>query len=108
VLTEGTGPFMRKILSDHDVRSYLGANEYDGTWWYNKESMEDLLYWFYVISAIKLLSLSREAGVVLIKQLKTRYQAISSIIKRSTEAHYCIDDLLAIIDKKPRKKLGSS
>ena len=105
---QGEGPFMRKMLADNDVRSYLGANEYDGMWWYNKESMEDLLYWLYVISAIKLISLSRKDDPALIEQLKSRYEAISGIIQRSTESHYCIEDLLGLIDKKTSEKMVSS
>ena len=44
---------MQSMLSDSDVRTYIGLNEFQGRWWYNKESMETLMYWLFAVSTVQ-------------------------------------------------------
>ncbi|MBN1636282.1 MAG: alpha-amylase, partial [Deltaproteobacteria bacterium] len=45
-----------EMLSDHDVRTFIDVNFYEGTWWFNYESILQLIYWLCVISMIKKLA----------------------------------------------------
>jgi glycosidase len=99
---------VRKMFSDSDVRAYLGANEYDGKWWFNKESTQELLYWLYVISAVKSFSLNLEEPVILKKKINRNYRAIMDLNERSSGSGYNIERFLALIDDEPLKRRISS
>jgi len=45
-----------EMLADHDVRTFIGVNFYEGIWWFNYESILQLVYWLCVISMIKRLA----------------------------------------------------
>jgi len=44
---------VREMAEKDEIREYIGVNRYDDRWWFNKESMETLVYWLYTISLIK-------------------------------------------------------
>jgi len=104
VQTQGTGALMRRMFSDRDVRAYLGLNEYDGKWWYNKESMEALLYWLYCISAITSVHSYLGDEAALIKSLRANHRAITGIMKNSSDAGYNAEKFLALFDKEHRRR----
>ncbi|MBN2297946.1 MAG: alpha-amylase [Deltaproteobacteria bacterium] len=95
---------MRSMLSDSDVRTYIGANEFQGKWWYNKESMENLLYWLFTVSVIQCLALYHEDSGTLRKHIIRNYQIIKKIIKHSDESGFALDVFLSSLDKKAQKK----
>jgi glycosidase len=97
-----------KMFSDSDVRAYIGANEYDGKWWFNKESTQELFYWLYVISAVKSISLNLDKPVILKNEINRNYRAIMDINEKTSEAGYNIELFLALIEEKPSKKRISS
>jgi glycosidase len=40
------------LLNDFEVRDLIGANRYDGVWYYSKENFEDLLDWLMTLDII--------------------------------------------------------
>ncbi len=108
VRMQGTGALMRRMFSDRDVRAYLGMNEYDGKWWYNKESMEALLYWLYCISVITTVSSSLGDEAALIKSLRANHRVITGIMKDSSDAGYNAEKFLALFDKEYGRKTATS
>ncbi|HHO77046.1 MAG TPA: alpha-amylase [Deltaproteobacteria bacterium] len=108
ILTGDTGILMRTMLSDSDVRTYIGANEFEGRWWYNKESMEDLLYWLYTVSAIQCLFLYHEDSRTLHRHIRRNHRLVEKIITRSNKSGFDIEVLIDSLDKKARKKQATT
>jgi glycosidase len=74
---------MTRLLSDGDVAVFLGLNEYDDAVWYNKERLDEFIWWLYVTGLISILiekmdSASRTAHIVALyrmqQQLATAHQ----------------------------------
>lgn len=43
------------LLEDSQVRDFLGFNRYGGLWWLNRERLEALNYWLFLVSALQCL-----------------------------------------------------
>lgn len=39
---------LERWLDDDATRAFLGVNQYQGVWWFHKESFDELLFWLYV------------------------------------------------------------
>ncbi|MGC9324054.1 MAG: alpha-amylase family glycosyl hydrolase [Desulfomonilia bacterium] len=94
---------VRNLFSDGDVRSYLGVNLFQDRWWFNRESMEELLYWFFYISRVRTTS-----GVhVVSKGTGTReysasaYRVIATLERIAGESGYDVHDFLERVDRSP-------
>ena len=50
------GPAVRRLLegwfADAELRGFLGVNRHDGVTWFNKESFDELLWWWQVLTAV--------------------------------------------------------
>ncbi len=108
VRTDGMPALVNTLLSDSDVRDYVGANEFEGTWWYNKESMENLWYWLYAISAIKSISLYGKDRKSLLRRLVQNYGAVRDVIHSSSEARFSLNEFLGYWDSQALKVKISS
>lgn len=51
---------LEKLLLDSDVKKYIGANYYNGEWYFSKESLEELLNWLLTINLIHYFSEDRK------------------------------------------------
>ena len=73
---------LTSILSDSDALSYLGVNRYQDVLWFNKEALEDLMWWLYIIAAIEIFSCRGEAdlGKMNGKSILRSYTTISTIL----------------------------
>ncbi len=47
---------LRQLLEQAEVRDYLQINQYQGMWYVNKESLEDMLYCLALVSAIDIMA----------------------------------------------------
>ena len=97
---------MVEFLSDVDVSTYLGANEYDGVVWFNRERMEDLVWWIYATGIIAILVASSDpktrAGWIL-----DLHEAIDRISDAVAHSLYQVDRLLDALDEKRTTRKGA-
>ncbi|HVN72344.1 MAG TPA: alpha-amylase family glycosyl hydrolase [Desulfomonilia bacterium] len=66
---------LRDMLVDTQVQDFLGFNQFDGKWWFNKESMEMLLSWLVLSSAVEHLSGRKITGKVSRDEALAAYEA---------------------------------
>lgn len=67
-LTRRESSFIEKLISDMDVRQYIGANFYQGEWYYSKENLEELTDWMFTIRLLNYLSIQQQAEISKKKQ----------------------------------------
>jgi hypothetical protein len=93
-------------LRDREVQQYLGINRYQGILWYNKEAIDDLLWWMFNIAVIQTAaSYEAEAGRQEAEQEKAEkhpvaeqivacYEIIQRIQEAESAAQYRLEKLL--------------
>lgn len=50
-------------LNDNEVQQYLQVNRYQGVLWYNKESLDQFLWWMYTLAVIEVVASSEQETV---------------------------------------------
>ncbi len=56
-----------EILNHPDVKNYLQVNFYEDVFWFNKEKMEKLIYWFFVLTVLNLMQESKTGKLSAVK-----------------------------------------
>jgi glycosidase len=100
---DGTLRILQTWLKDPDIQKYLKINKYQGTIWFNKETMESLLRWMLTIATISLLVNEKEDGLrepdeSVTKNILTIYEEIRKILTASKQSKYKIEKLLKIVN----------
>jgi glycosidase len=82
------------MFHEEEVRLYLNVNRYDNVLWFNKERMEHLLYWLFVVSvADALLGLRDRKGIV--KAMEYRHGLVLKLLKNAEQSGWRVDRFLA-------------
>ncbi|MCU0576058.1 MAG: alpha-amylase, partial [Desulfobacterota bacterium] len=63
------GPLIKGMLSDTTVRDFLGFNRFKETWWFNKESMETMISWLALCSALRRMAGKKRSSESIMKDL---------------------------------------
>jgi len=90
---------LNSILSDSDALAYLGVNRYQDVLWFNKESIEDLLWWLMVIASVEISGTHINAEQINIvgKSILPCYQVISSLLTSAQASGYKLEKLLDLV-----------
>ncbi len=90
---------LTSILSDIDAISYLGVNRYQDVLWFNKEALEDLLWWLYIIAAIEISVAAGEAGHKdeFGTSIQRCYTTLSNILTNAQASGYKLEKLLDLL-----------
>jgi glycosidase len=78
---------LRNMLNDNDVQLYLNFNNHNGIVWFNKERMEDMLYWMMIVSVVKLIGETKKLEEI-IDGIEKRYQSIMNVLQLSEKSGY--------------------
>ena len=87
---EKIGEKIRNLLTDEDVKNYIGLNLYDGVIWFNKEYFENLIYWLFTISVLKAIRNNKS----ITSRILNRFRLIKKISKLANASGYRFEDLL--------------
>jgi glycosidase len=90
---------LNSILSDSGALAYLGVNRYQDVLWFNKESIEDLLWWLMVIASVEISGTHIDADEINIvgKSILPCYQVISSLLTSAQASGYKLEKLLDLV-----------
>ncbi len=84
---------LTSIFSDSDAINYLGVNRYKEVLWINKEALEDLLWWLYIIAAVES-SVAADQADQPGKSVLRCYTTISNILNNAQASGYKLEKLL--------------
>jgi hypothetical protein len=88
----------RQALAFAEARAFLDVNQYDGVWWFHRESFEELLGWLFVLQAMTILQRQlseRESAFTLIAG---QYSTLERIRQAAVETGFRWDDLRQRLD----------
>jgi glycosidase len=92
---------LQKWLGDSEVQRWIGVNRYQGVLWYNKESFETLVWWFYVTAVVDILAsapVSDERTPAeeeqLVQQMAGCFKVVRRLLKAEQASDFQLDKLL--------------
>jgi glycosidase len=83
--------YLRTLLRDQTVQSFIGVNRYQETLWFNKESFERLLWWLMVRETVKLLADGEEDAF---ERIAERYAFFERLLEAERASDYQVEKLL--------------
>jgi hypothetical protein len=110
-LRENIDRYFIKIFEKDLITSFIQINEYENVKYFNKERIEELVKWQFIISCIELISIKRAGGKVSKKSfadtLKTAYDNYSILTQKILKSEYKVENLVALPEVKIVKKTKS-
>jgi hypothetical protein len=85
---------VEKLLSEEDVRKFLGINRYRGKLYFNKEAFESLMWWLLTTGLIRLVSDAEKSLTEDIEILINAFNLINEILDAEKDSEYQVDRLL--------------
>lgn len=93
------GSLIEKLFNDPEAREFSGANLFNGIWWFHKESFEELLWWFMLISAIEIGFDPFRPVNEMKNELEKSWSMIERLKKGAQESGYQIERLVELIKR---------
>ncbi len=85
---------LESLLKDSEVQQFLGVNEYNNIWWFNKESFEDMLWWLMLIAAVKISSDPLRPVKAVVAELERCYAIIQAWQQAEEKSECQVEKLL--------------
>lgn len=88
-------------LSDPDIQEFIAMNNYQDILWYNKESFDELIWWFNTIALINLSARSDadEHSPALDVEVSAVYEIIAKIRNAAANSGYQVEKLLKNLEE---------
>jgi glycosidase len=82
---------LRTWLSDAEVQAYLGVNRYQGVLWFNKESLDDLLWW---MTTLAILEIATGPQDVAAQKMDSTFDIVGKMKQAEATSGYQVERLL--------------
>ncbi len=85
------------LLKDYEVRRFIGANLYDGVWYYSKENFEDLIDWLLtidILSYIEKVGDKSSADLTSVNYMKDAFHLDRFLKEASKKSEYQLEKLI--------------
>jgi len=90
---------LESLLKDSEVQQFLGVNQYNDIWWFNKEAFEEMLWWLMMVAALTIGSDPLRPVNAVVAELERCYSMIQTWHKAEEKSEYQLEKLLAIVNK---------
>ena len=95
-------PILETLLRDDEVQRFLQVNRYQDVLWFNKEALEQLLWWLLLVAQIHMAAFrpAADAG----EDILACYKVVQQLRQASEESGYLVEELLRLVspDTDPR------
>jgi hypothetical protein len=91
----GVHRLLESLLADDQVQSVLRLNQYEGTWWFHRESWEGLMAWLVTVVAIESAADSSITPAAGDASLRACEDLAQRMVEAAAEAEYRLDRLVA-------------
>jgi hypothetical protein len=82
------------LLKDDEVQSFIQVNEHDGILWFNKENLEELLFWLMLVTVVEIGSSPLLSAAQVVKEIEERHGVIQTIQEAETKSEYQVERIL--------------
>jgi glycosidase len=87
------------LLKDNEVRQFLGVNQYNDIWWFNKEAFEEMLWWLMMAAALAVGSDPLRPVNAVVAELERCYSMIQKWQEAEEKSDYQIEKLLEALKR---------
>ena len=88
---------MTQLFDDYEVREFIKVNLHEGTWFFNKESLQELLRWLFLISIVQVLRGSAVSPAERGSLFSERFAFIRELEELSTKSGYDVEKLRVLL-----------
>ncbi len=85
---------LRVMLKERPIQAYLGINRYEGILWFNKEALEQLLWWVLLLATVETLSEPQIAAAAAAEEIAQVYNLVRRVIEAEAVSEYQVAKLL--------------
>jgi glycosidase len=93
------------LLKDDEVQSFIQVNEHDGILWFNKENLEELLFWLMLVAVVEIGSSPLLSPAQVVKEIEECQGVIQKIREAETKSEYQVEKILMALIKGPKNEL---
>jgi hypothetical protein len=83
------------LFKDEDLRRFLQMNQYQDTWWFNKEAFDEMLWWLMMVAALTIGSDPLRPVHEVIEELERCYSMIRKWQQAEEKSEYQVEKLLS-------------
>jgi len=87
------------LFKDEDLRRFLRMNQYQDTWWFNKEAFEEMVWWLMMVAALTIGSDPLRPVHVVIEELEQCYSMIQKWQQAEEKSEYQVEKLLSALQE---------
>ncbi|MBN1920586.1 MAG: alpha-amylase [Anaerolineae bacterium] len=85
---------LRSMLQERPIQAYLGVNRYEGILWFNKEALEQLLWWVLLLATVETLSEPHIAAAAAAEEIARVNNLVRRVIEAEAVSEYQVAKLL--------------
>jgi hypothetical protein len=85
---------LESLLKDSEVQQFLGVNQYNDIWWFNREAFEEMLWWLMMVAALTIGSDPLRPVNVVVEELQRCYSTIQKWQEAEKKSEYQVEKLL--------------
>jgi hypothetical protein len=86
-------------LKDSEVQQFLGVNQYNDIWWFNKEAFEEMLWWLMMVAALTIGSDPLRPVNAVVAELQGCYSIIQKWQQAEEKSEYQVEKLLSTLQE---------
>jgi hypothetical protein len=83
------------LFQEDEVKQFLGVNQYQDIWWFNKEAFEEMLWWLMMVAALTIGSDPLRPVNTVVEELQGCYSMILKWQEAEKKSDYQLDKLLS-------------
>ena len=87
------------LLKDEDLRKFLQINQYQETWWFNKEAFDEMLWWLMMAAALTIGSDPLRPIHAVVEELEQCYSMIQEWHQAEERSEYQVEKLLSALQE---------
>ena len=88
---------LESLFKDSEAHRFLQVNQHNNTWWFNKESFEEMLWWLMLTAAVEIGSDPLRPVKAVVAELERCYAIIQTWQRAEDKSEYQVEKLLSIV-----------
>ena len=87
---------LESLMKDSETHQFIQVNRYNDILWFNKEALEELLWWLMLVAAVEINSDPLRSSAEVVRDLEECYTIIQTLEAAGKRSNYQVEKLLAV------------
>jgi glycosidase len=88
---------LEEWLADSTVRRFLGINRFKDVLWFNKEALEEFVWWMTLVNMLEASAGTRKTSTRFVEQVLGAYEIVQNILRAEKSSAYQVNKLLKAV-----------